>query len=81
VSPKSQSTWIQKTGNELKLIYPQEDLNPERIKAEGFDYYFLQAMDCQNLQKNIADAINFCKRNRNPLNVDRTKTNNIAKEL
>jgi len=36
----------------------------------------------RNVVKNkIEDFFNFCKRNRNPLNVDRTKTNNIAKEL
>jgi len=36
----------------------------------------------RNVVRNkIEDFFNFCKRNRNPLNVDRTKTNNIAKEL
>jgi organic radical activating enzyme len=63
VSPKSQSTWIQKTGNELKLVFPQEDLNPEEIKTQGFDNYFLQAMDGQNLQQNITGAIDFCQKN------------------
>lgn len=63
VSPKSQSTWIQKTGNELKLIFPQEDLNPEKIKIQGFENYFLQAMDGPNLEQNIAGAIDFCQKN------------------
>ncbi len=63
VSPKSQTTWVQKTGNELKLVFPQEDLNPEKIKTQGFDNYFLQAMDGPNLQKNIAGAIEFCQKN------------------
>jgi 7-carboxy-7-deazaguanine synthase len=63
VSPKSQTTWVQKTGNELKLVFPQEDVNPEKIKTQGFDNYFLQAMDGPNLQKNIASAIDYCQKN------------------
>jgi 7-carboxy-7-deazaguanine synthase (Cx14CxxC type) len=63
VSPKSQTTWIQKKGNELKLIYPQVDLDPAVIKTQGFDNYYLQAMDGPNLQNNIAGAIEYCKKN------------------
>jgi 7-carboxy-7-deazaguanine synthase len=61
VSPKSKSSWIQKTGNELKLVFPQEGLNPEKIETQGFDNYFLQAMDGPNLQKNIKSAVDFCQ--------------------
>jgi len=63
VSPKSQATWIQKTGNELKLIYPQVGLDPAVIKTQGFDNYYLQAMDGPNLQNNIAGTIEYCKKN------------------
>jgi 7-carboxy-7-deazaguanine synthase (Cx14CxxC type) len=63
VSPKSQSTWIQKTGNELKLVFPQEDLNPALINTLGFDNYLLQAMDGPSLQENITGAVDFCQKN------------------
>jgi 7-carboxy-7-deazaguanine synthase (Cx14CxxC type) len=63
VSPKSRGTWVQKTGDELKLVFPQEDLNPAKIETQGFDNYFLQAMDGPDLQENIAGAIDFCQKN------------------
>jgi 7-carboxy-7-deazaguanine synthase (Cx14CxxC type) len=63
VSPKSQETWIQKTGNELKLVYPQLDLDPTSIITSGFDNYFLQAMDGPQLRENLTNAINFCQAN------------------
>ena len=42
VSPKSGSDWIQKTGHELKLVFPQEGLLPMDVQANGFDHYLLQ---------------------------------------
>jgi 7-carboxy-7-deazaguanine synthase (Cx14CxxC type) len=75
VSPKAGAEWIQRTGNELKLIYPQALLMPSMIKTEGFDHYLLQPMDpvdktlgghgaIQNAQRtNTERAIDYCQQN------------------
>ena len=62
VSPKANSTWVQRTGNELKLVYPQVDLMPDDVERTGFDHYLLQPMDGQYRERNTADAIEHCKR-------------------
>jgi len=75
VSPKAGAEWIQRTGNELKLIYPQALLMPGMIKTEGFDHYLLQPLDpvdttnptdcaSRNDQKtNTVRAIEYCQKN------------------
>jgi 7-carboxy-7-deazaguanine synthase (Cx14CxxC type) len=45
VSPKANAPWIQRRGSELKLVFPQPDLHPDQVSAEGFQHYFLQPMD------------------------------------
>lgn len=45
VSPKAGSEIVQKSGNELKLVYGQEGLTPEEFEAWDFDHFYLQPMD------------------------------------
>ena len=45
VSPKASAAWVQRSGSELKLVYPQPRLLPDDFAAEGFTHYFLQPMD------------------------------------
>ncbi len=45
VSPKAGSEIIQKSGNELKLVYGQKGLAPEEFEAWDFDHFYLQPMD------------------------------------
>ena len=60
VSPKSGADWVQKTGHELKLVYPQPGLLPQDIPLEGFENFLLQPMDGllqkQNTLKAMADS-------------------------
>jgi 7-carboxy-7-deazaguanine synthase len=63
VSPKSGSDWIQKVGDELKLVFPQPGLMPETIKLDGFANYLLQPMDGILKKENTFHAINFCQSN------------------
>lgn len=63
VSPKAGADWIQKTGQELKLIYPQPGLMPESIKTQGFEHYLLQPMDNLHHKKNTINAIKYCQLN------------------
>ncbi len=60
VSPKSRSTWIQRQGDELKLIYPQVDLHPDEIEVTNFSHYLLQPMDGVFKSQYTQAAIKYC---------------------
>lgn len=61
VSPKSLDTWVQREGDELKLIFPQQDISPEDTRDGEFTHYLIQPMDGQNLFKNTEAAIKYCQ--------------------
>jgi 7-carboxy-7-deazaguanine synthase len=60
VSPKANAQTIVTKGNELKLIYPQENSSPEIYESWSFDHFFLQPMDNAAQKQNIDAAINYC---------------------
>ncbi len=45
VSPKAGSELRQKSGDELKLVFPQPGAEPERFAGLAFHHFFLQPMD------------------------------------
>lgn len=61
VSPKKGSTVVQRSGHELKLVYPQADDRPEDYEGWTFDHFFLQPMDSPQQADNIAAAAEFCR--------------------
>jgi 7-carboxy-7-deazaguanine synthase len=63
VSPKEGSEWIQRTGNELKLVFPQKGLLPKDFPTQGFDYFLLQPMDNLLQKTNTVKAIEYCQAN------------------
>jgi 7-carboxy-7-deazaguanine synthase len=60
VSPKAGSTTVLLRGDELKLVYPQEDAPPERFADADFEHFFLQPMDGPEIAANIARSIEYC---------------------
>jgi len=66
MSPKANAPLILDTGHELKLVYPQPDLMPEKVADLTFDYFYLQPMDDQDpkvSQQNIKQAVAYCLAN------------------
>lgn len=63
VSPKAGASLMQKTGNELKLVYPQEAAPPDRFESLAFNHFFLQPMDGDQVVKNTQLAIEYCLSN------------------
>ncbi len=45
VSPKAGAPWVQRSGQELKLVWPQEGLDLDTLEAADFEHRFLQPMD------------------------------------
>jgi 7-carboxy-7-deazaguanine synthase len=60
VSPKADAALIQASGNELKLVYPQEKARPEMFEALPFRHFFLQPMDGPDLKRNMDLAVRYC---------------------
>jgi 7-carboxy-7-deazaguanine synthase len=48
ISPKSGSTVVQRTGNELKLVWPQPGSDIDAMERWSFDHFLVQPMDCEN---------------------------------
>ena len=47
VSPKAGTKIVQRSGNELKLVWPQEDIDPVELEAWRFEHFLVQPMDCE----------------------------------
>jgi 7-carboxy-7-deazaguanine synthase (Cx14CxxC type) len=60
VSPKADAPFVQKRGNELKLVYPQERGDPAQFESLAFDHYFLQPMDGPDRERNTALVAAYC---------------------
>jgi organic radical activating enzyme len=60
VSPKAGAPFIQKSGNELKLVFPQQHAMPEQFDDLRFDHFFLQPMDGPAIAENTRLAIEYC---------------------
>jgi 7-carboxy-7-deazaguanine synthase (Cx14CxxC type) len=61
VSPKAGAALVQRAGNELKVVYPQEGLDPASLESLPFEHYFVQPMDGPGLERNIRLAIRYCE--------------------
>ena len=63
MSPKAGAELKLKTGNELKLVYPQPTLLPNDIVGLEFERYFLQPMDGPEAEENTKLATQYCLNN------------------
>jgi 7-carboxy-7-deazaguanine synthase len=62
VSPKAGAPFVQTSGSELKLVFPQVDAPPEAFAQLAFEYFFLQPMDGPSTARNTELAIEYCLR-------------------
>jgi 7-carboxy-7-deazaguanine synthase (Cx14CxxC type) len=60
VSPKADSTLVLLTGDELKLVFPQDGVDPQRFTNLTFTHFFLQPMDNVLQQTNQRLAMQYC---------------------
>jgi 7-carboxy-7-deazaguanine synthase len=52
VSPKANTKLLVCAGQELKLVFPQKELNPEDYADLDFQHFFLQPLDGLEIEKN-----------------------------
>lgn len=62
VSPKACADFVQRHGDELKLVFPQAGADPERYADLAFTNFFLQPMDGPSREANTRAAIAYCMR-------------------
>jgi len=60
VSPKADTRLAIEAGDELKLVFPQEGVDPERFARLEFTHFFLQPMDNVLQQTNQRLAMQYC---------------------
>jgi len=57
VSPKAGTDVVQRSGDELKLVWPQDGIDPAELERWDFDHFLVQPMDCADRQGSIDAAI------------------------
>jgi 7-carboxy-7-deazaguanine synthase len=62
VSPKAGAELVQTTGDELKLVFFQEELPPEAVAHLDFEHFYLQPMDGPDRDEFTARAVDYCLR-------------------
>jgi len=60
LSPKANAKLVVTSGNELKLVFPQEGGQPERYRGLAFQHFFLQPMDGPDRERNTRLALEYC---------------------
>jgi 7-carboxy-7-deazaguanine synthase len=46
ISPKAGTDVVQRSGDELKLVWPQPSVDPAELERWDFDHFLVQPMDC-----------------------------------
>ncbi len=57
ISPKAGTEVVQRSGDELKLVWPQEGVDPLDLEDWGFDHFLVQPMDCEDGDRALDAAI------------------------
>lgn len=60
VSPKAGGELVIVAGHELKLVVPQEGLDPETFEHLDFQHFLLQPMDGPDRDRNARHAVEYC---------------------
>jgi 7-carboxy-7-deazaguanine synthase (Cx14CxxC type) len=60
VSPKAGAALRQRVGDELKLVFPQQRLDPGALLELDFRHFWLQPMAGPALDENTAAAVAYC---------------------
>ena len=63
VSPKGNNAVVQRQGNELKLVWPQEGVDPAAMESWAFDHFLIQPKDGVDREASLSEAIRFVMAN------------------
>ena len=57
ISPKAGTYIVQRSGDELKLVWPQAGIDPVELEQWDFDHFLVQPMDCAEREAAVEAAI------------------------
>jgi len=57
VSPKAGTELVQRSGDELKLVWPQSGIDPDALAGWDFRHLLIQPMDCPDAEGALAASI------------------------
>jgi 7-carboxy-7-deazaguanine synthase len=57
ISPTAGTEIVQRSGNELKLVWPQDGIDPEELERWDFEHFLVQPMDCAERKAAMDAAI------------------------
>ena len=57
VSPKAGTDVVQRSGDELKLVWPQDGIDPAELERWAFDHFLVQPMDCEARDEAVEAAV------------------------
>ncbi len=60
ISPKADAPVVARSGQELKLVYPQPGVDPAAFAALDFERFYLQPMDGPDQAANTQAAVAYC---------------------
>lgn len=60
VSPKAGAPLLQRAGNEIKVVFPQDGLRLDDLERLEFEHRFVQPMDGPDLPANTRAAVEWC---------------------
>ena len=63
VSPKINTKTVIKSGNEIKLVYPQKGIKIKNFEKLDFDHFYLQPMYNNNYQENLKKTLKVIMKN------------------
>ena len=61
VSPKQEAELLVTKGDELKIVYPQDGLDPSNFLDLDFDVFSLQPMDGPEYNNNLKETLVYCR--------------------
>ena len=57
ISPKAGTDVVQRSGDEIKLVWPQNGIDPAAVEGWDFDHFLIQPMDCEAREQALDEAI------------------------
>ncbi|HEU5481701.1 MAG TPA: 7-carboxy-7-deazaguanine synthase [Sphingomicrobium sp.] len=57
VSPKAGTDVVQRSGDELKLVWPQDGIDPVELEEWDFEHFLVQPMDCAEREAAVEAAV------------------------
>jgi 7-carboxy-7-deazaguanine synthase (Cx14CxxC type) len=63
ISPKAGAEIVQRSGDELKLVWPQQGVDPAAFEGWDFKHFLIQPMDCAEREAALEAAITYVMAN------------------